>query len=109
MRLGQDKNTVTFTASEFEARPSSRTAAAARITRGSNHHIIVSTGSANGGPLYGGKFYGQYPSLVLNGPDDANTRGTMVPTTSVDQYAATLCTVVRRLGMERQRHLQLCR
>jgi uncharacterized protein (DUF1501 family) len=87
--IGQDKNTVTFTASEFGRTVQPNGNAGSDHAWG-NHHIIVSTGAAKGGSLYGGKFYGQYPSLVLNGPDDANTRGTMVPTTSVDQYAATL-------------------
>lgn len=40
----------------------------------------------------GGKFYGQFPSLALGGNDDANTRGTLIPTTSIAQYAATMAT-----------------
>jgi uncharacterized protein (DUF1501 family) len=87
--IGQDKNTVTFTASEFGRTLQPNGNAGTDHAWGS-HHLIVSAGAAKGGPLYGGKFYGQFPSLVLNGPDDANTRGTLVPTTSVDQYAATL-------------------
>jgi uncharacterized protein (DUF1501 family) len=87
--IGQDKNTVTFTASEFGRTLQPNGNAGTDHAWGS-HHLIVSTGAAKGGPLYGGKIHGQFPSLVLNGPDDANTRGTLVPTTSVDQYAATL-------------------
>jgi uncharacterized protein (DUF1501 family) len=34
--------------------------------------------------------YGRYPSLQLNGPDDTGNGGRMIPTTSADQYAATL-------------------
>ena len=34
--------------------------------------------------------YGQFPSLALGGPNDANSRGTLIPTTSVAQYAATM-------------------
>ena len=34
--------------------------------------------------------YGAYPSLALGSPNDTNTRGTLIPTSSVDQYAATL-------------------
>jgi uncharacterized protein (DUF1501 family) len=87
--IGQDKNTVTFTASEFGRTLQPNGNAGSDHAWGS-HHFIVSTGVKNGGPLLGGQIYGTFPSLVLNGPDDANTRGTLVPTTSVDQYAATL-------------------
>jgi uncharacterized protein (DUF1501 family) len=56
-----------------------------------NHHFIIGAGQAlSGGPVKGGKIYGQFPLLALGGGDDANSRGTLIPTTSVDQYAATL-------------------
>ncbi|MBS1797248.1 MAG: DUF1501 domain-containing protein [Acidobacteria bacterium] len=60
-----------------------------------NHSFIV------GDSVIGGDFYGvntsngtPFPTLVQNGPDDAdsgtNARGRWIPTTAVDQYAATL-------------------
>ena len=87
--VGTDKNTVTFTASEFGRTLQPNGNAGTDHAWGS-HHLIVGTNTAAGGPLYGGQFYGQFPSLALGGANDANTRGTMVPTTSVDQYSATM-------------------
>lgn len=60
-----------------------------------NHSIVL------GGSVIGGDFYGNntsngtpFQTLVNNGPDDAdnggNARGRWIPTTSVEQYAATL-------------------
>ncbi|HEY0460100.1 MAG TPA: DUF1501 domain-containing protein [Pyrinomonadaceae bacterium] len=60
-----------------------------------NHSFIV------GDSVLGGDFYGvntsngtPFPTLVQNGPDDADSgsaaRGRWIPTTSVEQYAATL-------------------
>ncbi len=62
-----------------------------------SHSLIL------GGSVIGGDFYGvstsngtPFPTLVQNGPDDSDSgttaRGRWIPTTSVEQYAATLAT-----------------
>ncbi len=42
-----------------------------------------------GGAVQGREFYGDYPLLAIDGDDDVGG-GRMIPTTSADQYAATL-------------------
>ena len=47
------------------------------------HQIVM------GGPVDGGKVFGTFPQLIVNGGIDAGTtRGRWIPSTSVDQYAA---------------------
>jgi uncharacterized protein (DUF1501 family) len=66
-------------------------------------HAWGSHGFILGGSVIGKNFYGSmrpdgtgvpfgYPTLQLGGPDDTDNRGRWIPTTSVDQYAATLAT-----------------
>jgi len=47
-------------------------------------HIVM------GGPINGGKIFGSFPSLELDGSDDYNGLGRMIPTLSVSQYGATV-------------------
>jgi uncharacterized protein (DUF1501 family) len=54
-----------------------------------NHHLVL------GGAVKGNATYGSYPELVLGGINDVGVdawerQGRWLPTTSVDQYAATL-------------------
>jgi uncharacterized protein (DUF1501 family) len=43
-----------------------------------------------GGKVDGGKIYGTYPGLALDGPDDVGRGGRLLPSLSADVYFAEL-------------------
>ena len=80
VELGVADQVTTFTASDF-----GRTLTA---NDGSDHgwgsmHFML------GGAVNGGRYYGTPPVVANDGPDDVG-QGRLLPTTSVDQYAATM-------------------
>lgn len=80
--LGFANDVTLFTASDFNRTYSSN-------GKGSDH-AWGSHQFAIGGAVQGGRLYGQMPVTILGGPDDTNSRGAWIPTTSVDEYSATL-------------------
>ena len=91
VELGVQDKVVTFTMSDFGRtfQPAGTGINAVGTDHAwGNHQLIV------GGQVLGRTLYGPYPTLRLGGPDDTdggtNPRGRWIPTTSVEQYAATL-------------------
>jgi uncharacterized protein (DUF1501 family) len=82
VQLGVQTSVTQFTASDFCRTFPVNTGLGSDHGWG-NHQLIL------GGGVQGGKIYGTYPTLSVNGPDDTST-GRWIPTTSVDQYSATL-------------------
>jgi uncharacterized protein (DUF1501 family) len=79
--IGSDPDVVTFTASEF-GRTLTTNGKGSDHGWGS-HHLVLGT------PVVGQTIYGAMPDLTLDGPDDVDA-GRLLPSQSVDQYAATL-------------------
>lgn len=81
VEMGVASNVTQFTASEFGR-------CLQHNGRGSDHgwgghHFIV------GGAVQGRRVYGSWPTVALNTAEDAGN-GALVPTTSLDEYGATL-------------------
>jgi uncharacterized protein (DUF1501 family) len=96
---GMSNSVTTFTLSDFgrTLQPSGSGAGSVGTDHAWGSHAFIMGGSVLGGAFYGstrpdgtGLPYG-YPSLQLAGPDDTTSnRGQWIPTTAIDQYAATL-------------------
>jgi uncharacterized protein (DUF1501 family) len=98
---GMSNNVTTFTLSDFgrTLQPSGSGPGSVGTDHAWGSHAFIMGGAVQGGAFYGsprpdgsGLPYG-YPALQLAGPDDTSSnRGQWIPTTSIDQYAATLAT-----------------
>lgn len=80
--LGVEKQVTTFTASEFGR---TLTANDSGTDHGWGGHNLVM-----GGAVHGGDIFGAMPDIVFDSPDAIEKTSIIIPTTSVEQYSATL-------------------
>jgi uncharacterized protein (DUF1501 family) len=80
--LGLQNDVITFTASDF-----SRTL---RSNGRGTDHAWGANAMVFGGKVDGGRIFGTYPDLTLDGPNDVGRGGRLLPGTSADLYFAEL-------------------
>ncbi len=80
--MGMQDQVTLFTASDF-ARTLTSNGKGSDHAWGGNHFVV-------GGAVSGRRLYGQYPGLIKDGTTTIDDRGTLIPTTSVDEYFAEL-------------------
>jgi len=80
--LGFAEDVTLFTASDFN-RTYSPNGKGSDHAWGSHQFVV-------GGAVQGGRLYGSMPVTAVGGPDDTSNRGAWIPTTSIDEYSATL-------------------
>ncbi|MEM6883435.1 MAG: DUF1501 domain-containing protein [Verrucomicrobiota bacterium] len=82
LHLGVADDVVTYTASDF-----GRTL---RSNGRGTDHAWGGVQMVFGNPVQGGKVYGTFPSLVLDGSSDVGQGGRILPTTSIDEFFAEM-------------------
>lgn len=80
--IGLQEQVTLYTASDF-ARTLTSNGAGSDHAWGGNAFVL-------GGAVQGGRVYGEYPDLALNGPRVVTSRGITLPSLAVEQYFAEL-------------------